>query len=82
MTGNLQSASGSLNVGAKYFYLLKNGVRKKYRRLPDYNGNNQYKLSALKDVDYQLWITASNRRGEGKGLTFPKVFNLVYMNVY
>ena len=60
-SGNLQTISGNnLNVGAKFFYLLKNGIRKKYRRLPDYNVNNQYKLSALKEnVEYQLWITAS-----------------------
>lgn len=66
MNVNLQS-TGSLSIGAKYFYLLKNGVRRKYRRLPDYNNNNQYKLSALKEnVEYQLWVSASNRRGEGK----------------
>lgn len=57
ITGNLlQSASGgNLNIGAKYFYLLKNGVRRRYRRLPDFNNNNQYKLSALKEnVEYQV----------------------------
>lgn len=86
ISANLKSTSGSnFNIGTKYFYLLKNGVRRKYRRLPDYNNNNQYKLSALKEnIEYQLWITASNRRGEGSSseliffkpskTTEPKIF--------
>lgn len=88
MTGNLlqTASSGNLNMGAKYFYyLLKNGLRRKYRRLPDFNNNNQYKLSALKEnVEYQVFVTATNRIGEGAAsplisfkptrTTEPKIF--------
>lgn len=57
--------------------MLKNGIRKKYRRLPAHNNYNQYKLSGLREGgNFELWITATNRRGEGNYL-FLDLINLV-----
>ena len=58
------SSSYNAANGGKYFYILKNGGRRRYRKLPE--SQPQYKLSALRpDVHYQLWLSASTRRGEG-----------------
>lgn len=61
MSGNAAIASAS---SGKYFYIVKNGGRRRYRKLPEFQP--QYKLSALRsNVEYQLWLSASTRRGEG-----------------
>jgi hypothetical protein len=75
-TGNAHSGSALLTSGlstspalgqptsGKYFYIVKNGGRRRYRKLPE--PQPQYKLSALRsNVEYQLWLSASTRRGEG-----------------